>query len=52
MTDKEREALLRDTLILSYDMTIRDLLAEELPVAPDTVNARNELLLERARAEA
>ena len=51
MNEKEREALLRDTLILSYDMTIRDLLAEELPIAPDTVNARNELLLERARAE-
>lgn len=52
MTQKEREDLLRDTLILSYDMTIRDLLAEDLPVAPDTVDARNELMLERARTEA
>ena len=51
MNEKERAALLRDTLILSYDMTVRDLLAEELPIAPDTVNARNELLLERASAE-
>ena len=52
MGQQERETLLRDTLILSYDMTIRDLLAEDLPVAPDTVDARNELMLERARAEA
>ena len=51
MTQTERESLLRDTLILSYDMTIRDLLAEELPIASDTVDARNELLLDRAQAE-
>ena len=48
-TQAGREALLRETLILSYDMTIRDLLAEELPVAEDTIMARNQLLLERAR---
>ncbi len=42
----DREALLRDTLILSYDMTIRDLLDEGLPIAEDTVRARNELLRE------
>ena len=50
MTAEERLALLRDTVILSYDMTIRDLLNEGLPVACDTIQARNELLLEQARA--
>ena len=47
-----RLALLRDTLILSYQMTIRDLLDDGKMVAPDTVDALNELLLERAKAEA
>ncbi|MBR3894900.1 MAG: HD domain-containing protein [Clostridia bacterium] len=51
MNGEERLALLRDTLILSYDMTIRDLLDEGIPVAEDTVMARNELLLEKAVAE-
>ncbi len=41
------EALLCDTLLLSFDMTMRDLLAEGTPIAPDTVAARNALLLER-----
>lgn len=49
MNEQEREALLRDTLILSYDMTIRDLLDEGMPIAEDTVRARNELMLQRAR---
>ncbi len=44
MTPEEREALLRETLILSYDMTIGDLLAEGRSVALDTVQARNELI--------
>ena len=48
LNTRQREALLRDTLLLSFDMTIRDLLNEGTPVAPDTVNARNALLLERA----
>jgi nicotinate-nucleotide adenylyltransferase len=51
MTPAEREALLRETLILSYDLTIRDLLDEGKPIAADTVEARNELLLEQKRAE-
>ena len=38
----------RKTLLLSYDMTIRDLLEEGTPVAADTVEARNELLREAA----
>ncbi len=48
MTATEREKLLRDTLILSYDMTVKDLLEEGTPIAEDTVMARNALLLERA----
>lgn len=49
MTAAERDRLLCDTLLLSYDMTIRDLIAEGVPVAVDTVEARNELLAERAK---
>ena len=48
MGTEERESLLRDTLILSFDMTVRDLLAEGTPIAVETAEARNELLLERA----
>ena len=48
MDQATREVHLRDILILSYDMTVRDLLDEGAPVAEDTVLARNELLLERA----
>ena len=48
LTAAEREALLRETLLLSYDMTIRDLLEEGTPIAADTVEARNELLMEAA----
>lgn len=48
MTAEQRQALLRDTLILSYDMTVKDLLADGIPIAEDTVRARNRLLLERA----
>ena len=47
MTDGERLALLRDTLILSYEMTLKDLVSEGKPVAPDTVEAYNDLLLEQ-----
>lgn len=48
MDEAERQRLLRDTLILSFDMTVRDLLAEGTPIAVDTVEARNRLLLEKA----
>lgn len=44
MTLEEREALLCETLILSYDMTIKDLLEEGRSIAVDTVQARNELI--------
>ena len=49
MNMEEREALLRDTLILSFDMTVRDLLDEGRPVAEETMRARNALILERER---
>jgi nicotinate-nucleotide adenylyltransferase len=50
MTEKERLDLLRDTLILSFDMTMRDLLSEGRPISVETAEARNELLLERSKA--
>ncbi len=43
-----REALLTDTLVLSFDMTIRGLLADGDPIHTDTVAARNSLLDARA----
>ena len=49
MDDNAKNALLRDTLLLSYDMTVRDLLAEGTPIAVDTMEARNEVLLEKSR---
>ena len=45
MGAEDRLRLLRQTLLLSFDMTVRDLLEEGLPVATDTMEARNELLL-------
>ena len=51
MNEAERLAHLRDTLILSYDMTIADLLAEGTPISPDTFEARNELVTERLSVE-
>ncbi len=50
MSAAQREALLRDTLILSFDMTVRDLLDEGKTVAEETMQARNTLLLQRERA--
>ena len=52
LTPDEREKLLCDTLLLSYDLTVRDLLDEGKPIAAETVEARNELLLERKQTEA
>ena len=42
-----RERHLRDALIMSYDMTVRGLLEEGLPVNKDTMAARNQLIRER-----
>ncbi len=47
LSGDDRAELLRQTLLLSYDFTIRDLLEEGTPIAEDTVRARNELLSER-----
>ena len=45
MNAEERDELLRKTLILSFDMTVRDLLEEGRSIAVDTVQARNALIL-------
>ena len=45
----ERLALLCDTLILSFDMTVRDLLTERRQISSETVEARNALLAEALR---
>lgn len=49
MSTDARMELLCDTLLLSYDMTVKDLLAEGAPIAVDTMDARNELLLEKSQ---
>ena len=46
---EDRLILLDDVILLSFNMTIRSLLIEDAPVAPDTMNSRNSLLCERAR---
>ena len=46
-TDKFTEEHLNDTLILSYDMTIKNLLDEEKCVHSATIKARNYLICER-----
>ena len=50
MNESQKGAHLRDTLIMSYDMTIKNLLDENSPVAKDTFDARNELVCERLKA--
>ena len=50
MEAPKRLSLLRDTLLLSFDLTIRDLLDEGRPIAIESTEARNALLLERAKA--
>ena len=47
MSQEESLAHLRKTLILSYDMTIRNLVAEGVTISPDTVLARNSLIAEK-----
>jgi nicotinate-nucleotide adenylyltransferase len=48
MTREEREKHLRATLLLSYEHTLKDLLAEGATIDEDTIRARNELLVEAA----
>ncbi len=50
MSKEARESLLCDVLLLSYDMTIHDLLAEKHPIDADTIASRNELLAQKANA--
>lgn len=45
MTMEDRLVHLRRTLIMSFDMTIRALLAECAVISPDTALARNQLVL-------
>lgn len=47
MTQEQRFRHLRDTLILSFDMTIAALLEEGTPISPDSFEARNALVCER-----
>ena len=46
MNESEREAHLRRTLIMSFDMTAAALLEEGYPISVDTVRARNQLVRE------
>ena len=50
MTESEKNDHLRDTLVLSFDMTVKILLEENSPIAKDTFDARNELICERLKA--
>ncbi len=47
MNTEERERHLNDTLILSFDMTVKGLIAEGSVVSPDTLAARNYLIAHR-----
>ena len=49
MAREEREKHLRATLLLSYEHTLKDLLADGAPIDEDTIRARNELLVEAAK---
>ena len=42
------QKLLNDTMLLAFDMTLRDLMEEGAPIAPDTVDARNFILENQA----
>lgn len=49
METEERMKHLRATLLLSYEFTLKDLLADGAPIDEDTIRARNELLVETAK---
>lgn len=51
MGEKERLSHLRDTLILSFDMTMKGLLEEGTPISPDSFEARNELITQKLSEE-
>ena len=48
MSEEELALHLDKTLIMSFDMTISAILAEGRVISPDTINARNELLVKIA----
>lgn len=50
MSEDEKKSHLRDVLIVSYDMTVKHLIEENLPIASDTMDARNELICEKLKA--
>jgi len=41
VTTEEKLAVLTDTMILSFDMTIKNLIEENAPIDSDTIAARN-----------
>ena len=49
MNQEKRLSHLRDTLIMSFDMTAKGLLDDGLPISCDTVRARNQLIRERMK---
>lgn len=51
MTEQERLAHLRDTVILSFDKTVYGLLEEHSVISSDSVDARNDLMFLRANAQ-
>lgn len=51
MSKNELFNLLNDTLILSFDMTLNTLISEDELIAPDTIKARNSLIIERKKTK-
>ena len=51
MSEEDRLAHLRRTLIMSFDMTMRALINECAVISPDTALARNELVLAELTAD-
>ena len=49
MSGEERQKHLRATLLLSYELTLKDLLTDGAPIDEDTIRARNELLVEASK---
>ena len=49
MTQEEKLIHLDDVMILAFDMTFQGLVQEGVPVHPDTMLARNYLLVEKAK---
>lgn len=45
--EKERIAILYDTMILSFDMTIKGLIEDGVPICRDTTDARNSFIVRK-----